>query len=75
VRAQGWLANELGLIERGEWIPPALVLPDDHMLEAAVSIPRDSDRDITDLGADRLRGRPSRGGARGPTARNSGSRS
>lgn len=24
VRAQGWLANELGLIERGEWIPPAL---------------------------------------------------
>jgi hypothetical protein len=23
VRAQGWLANELGLIERGEWTPPA----------------------------------------------------
>jgi len=26
VRAQGWLANELGLIERGEWTPPP-VLP------------------------------------------------
>ena len=23
VRAQGWLANELGLTERGEWTPPA----------------------------------------------------
>ncbi len=23
VRAQGWFANELGLIERGEWTPPA----------------------------------------------------
>jgi len=23
VRAQGWLANELGLIEQGEWTPPA----------------------------------------------------